>query len=129
MPAAIVWLVASYAAAASFETDTTDVVELERFGGFGSAVKFVYFSWFLKLSATLNRPSEKNGKECLVVKKAVFVISQSYGMLPHAICFLRVANQHTIDPKHTIPAPCQNVMDNGALITNDDTTADNTGMK
>lgn len=57
MPAATVWLVASsirinapcawlssYAAEASFETDTTDVVELERFGGFGSAVKFVYFS-------------------------------------------------------------------------------------
>ena len=44
MPAAIVWLVASYAVAASFETDTTDVVELERFGGFGSAVKFVHFS-------------------------------------------------------------------------------------
>ena len=57
MPAATVWLVASsirinapyawlssYVAAASFETDTTDVVELERFGGFGSAVKFVYFS-------------------------------------------------------------------------------------
>ena len=27
-----------------FKADTADVVELERFGGFGSAVKFVYFS-------------------------------------------------------------------------------------
>ena len=27
-----------------FEADAADVVELERFGGFGSAVKFVYFS-------------------------------------------------------------------------------------
>lgn len=27
-----------------FEADAADIVELERFGGFGSAVKFVYFS-------------------------------------------------------------------------------------
>ena len=69
------------------------------------------------------------GKNVWLLKKLFFVISQSYGILPHAIRFLRVANQHTIDPKHTIPAPCQNVMDKGALIKNDDTTADNTGMK
>ena len=55
----------------------------------------------------------------------IFSIKQGH----HAIRFLWVANQHTIDPKHTIPAPCQNVMDKGALSKNEDTTADNTGMK
>lgn len=68
------------------------------------------------------------GKNVWLLKK-LFSLYREAMVLPHAICFLRVANQHTIDPKHTIPAPCQNVMDKGALIKNDDTTADNTGMK
>ena len=69
------------------------------------------------------------GKNVWLLKKLFSLYRKAMGYCFTPPRFLRVANQHTIDPKHTIPAPCQNVMDKGALIKNDDTTADNTGMK